>query len=151
MSRTTGSLHSCFYSNIITQETILLQNSKKKQQLMKYKQINYNDQDNTVICGSSVLLSDLYEYLVKKERYLIGLPEIDKITVGGAISVGAHGGGLNYSTLSDQIKSMVILNPSGEEITITNDELKICSCSVGMTGIIVRLEFKTVHKNQFRI
>jgi len=66
------------------------------------------------------------------------------ITVVGATSTGTHGSGLNNKNLSAAIISIELITSSGDDLTITGDELNAARVALGAIGVIHHLTLQAV-------
>ena len=137
--RTIGARHSLLYGNIFSKD---IEYSANTSDVMK---LYYDENTKQMICGTGRKLSEIYTFARLNGRMIDGMPMIDKITVGGAISVGAHGGGLMSSTLSSQIAYMTILDNKNiiKRIDLEND-LKVLRTCFGLCGSIQNVAFHTI-------
>ena len=75
---------------------------------------------------------------------LPNMGSLPHITVVGATSTGTHGSGLTNQNLSAAITSIELITASGDDITITGDELRAARVALGALGIIHHLTLATV-------
>lgn len=75
---------------------------------------------------------------------LPNMGSLPHITVVGATSTGTHGSGVKNQNLSAAICSIEMITSSGDEITITGDELASARIGLGALGIIHHLTLQAV-------
>lgn len=138
--RVAGAGHSTLYSNVFTQESRC--KSPHHTQPLVPTNLSYNPKFHTVTVGSGALLRDIERFTGTHGRRVVGMPEVSTITVGGAVSVGAHGGGLRHGTLSSQIKRLWVYSGSGY-VTAVRRKVAVARCCLGMRGVISHVEFYT--------
>lgn len=97
--RLKGSCHSCYYTSY-QEENVF--DMKKYDDLLFPPMII----DNFLYCTGAHTLVECQEICQKSGRMLLGLPEINAITIGGAITVEAHGGGFKQGPLSSYVCEM---------------------------------------------
>lgn len=110
--------------------------------------LDLDTQRKTVRVESGVRLKDLTRTLAERGLALPSLPFIHEVTAGGAVSTATHGTSPRWGTLSDFVRSMKVVFPSGELKTFgpesSPQELAAARVAVGMLGVIVELEFQAV-------
>lgn len=83
-------------------------------------------------------------------------------TIGGSISVNAHGRDIRFGPMASTIKEITLLTPTGEIITITRDEkeewMKYVLGGYGLFGVILDVtldltdnELYTIHTKQIQM
>lgn len=75
---------------------------------------------------------------------LHGTPETDSITIGGAIAVGAHGGGRWQKPISGYVQEMWIRDGkgTGRHITRSDPLFPAAAVSLGLLGVIVKVKLQ---------
>ena len=149
-----GAGHSTLYANIFTKESRCTKQRCHNQRLPNTSKYNHSRQ--TVTVGSGCLLGEVERFCRAHGRRVVGMPEIADITVGGAVSVGAHGGGLLYGTMSSQIRRLWVYSKSGNKsksrISVHNkSDLHVARCCVGILGVISHVEFHTRPMVMYRV
>ena len=73
---------------------------------------------------------------------LANLAALDDISVGGAISTGAHGSGLGVGNLATQVRSLqlVLANGTIANYSSTDPEFKGIAVGLGAFGVITQIE-----------
>jgi L-gulono-1,4-lactone dehydrogenase len=102
----------------------------------------------TVTVDAGVRLGDLSQALAVRGLSLPSLSFFPDVTVGGVVATASHGTSLKWGTLSDFVRSMDVVLPSGELKTFGPDsppeEFRAARVAIGMLGVIVRLELEVV-------
>ncbi len=75
---------------------------------------------------------------------LRNMGSLPHITAVGATSTGTHGSGLGNQNLSAAISAIELITASGDDITITGDELKAARVGLGALGIIHHITLSVV-------
>jgi len=106
----------------------------------------YDPVSRTVHVGAGMMLSELIQRMERDGRSFGALPDIDCITVGGAVSTGTHGTGRGAQSLSDYLVSITIILADGTRQVIDKSSPMIhaMQVSIGLLGIIEQVEFATV-------
>ena len=136
--RLLGARHSLLYGNIFSQD---IEHSADVSCEMS---LWYDENEKVLVCGTGRNLEDVHKFAKSNSRMIEGMPMIGKITVGGAISVGAHGGGVVYPTLSSQISYMFIIDKDNVMKKVTSEkDLKVLRVCFGLCGNIMKVGFHT--------
>lgn len=108
------------------------------------KILNIDKKNYTVTVQSGITLKQLLQTLEKDGLAFGALPDIDDITVGGAISTGTHGTGKIAQSLSEYIIAMKLIKANGEIVSLTpeNEILNAAKVSFGLLGIISEVTFQ---------
>jgi len=108
--------------------------------------VNKTAMQATIKAGTK--LYTLGDLLYENGLAMENLGDIDKQSIGGTIGTGTHGTGLNFGTISTQVKAIRFVNGVGEVITcseIKNTELfKAAQISLGALGIITEITLQCV-------
>jgi FAD-linked oxidoreductase len=76
------------------------------------------------------------------------LGDIDVQSIAGALSTGTHGTGVQFGTLSTQLRGITLVDGLGELRTLRfdhdGDDFKAAQISLGALGIITRVEIQAV-------
>ncbi|HEY5653501.1 MAG TPA: D-arabinono-1,4-lactone oxidase [Pontiella sp.] len=113
--------------------------------LRKYKQVvHVNIEKYQITVESGILLSELLEELEKLNWSLTALPDIDCISVGGALSTGTHGTGRDAHLLSGYMVGCRLITASGEihEFNDQNEYMEAVRVSVGLLGVLSTVTFQ---------
>jgi len=106
----------------------------------------------TILVGAGYTFKECLPLLDRAGLILHGTPEVDTITIGGAIAVGAHGGGRFQKPCSDYIKEMWILDGQGELVRVdpADPAFPAAAVSLGLLGPIVRVQLQCFEPRQNR-
>ncbi len=136
--RVIGSAHS--FNNILTTNDITL----SLDDLQGIKELDREKNTATVYAGTK--LSALNQALALEGFSLENLGDIDKQSLGGALSTGTHGTGVKLGNLPSQVISFEIINGLGETIKCSkkeNSDLFFSALiSLGSCGIVVTYELQ---------
>lgn len=138
--RVTGAGHS-FTPLVATGEVII--------SLQRLRGVETVDQStNTVSVWGGTTLKELGEALAAQGYAMENMGDINLQSIAGAISTGTHGTGIHLGNIPTQITSLTIMNTEGELVTINHhsnpDLLAAAQISLGMLGIIVKVELKVL-------
>lgn len=138
--RVVGSAHS-FNPLWVTNEVMV--NLDNYQGLIS---VNKEKMQTTVKAGTK--LHTLGNLLYKQGMAMENLGDIDKQSIGGTIGTGTHGTGLNFGTISTQVKALRFVNGVGEVVTCSETEnvtlFKAAQVSLGVLGIITEITLQCV-------
>ena len=106
------------------------------------KILSYNDLKHTITVQSGVILGDLLEAIEAKGWCIPCLPDINTITIGGALATGTHGtsGKLLCEYMTDC--SMVLADGSLKRITQKDELIDAVRVSLGVLGVMSEITFK---------
>lgn len=108
-----------------------------------YNQIvSYNDDDRTITIESGASLEKLIEAVEEKGWCIPCLPDINTVTVGGAVATGTHG--TIGQLLSEYISKVRLIQANGEIIEIKRGEelMDAVSVSIGSLGVMSEITFQ---------
>jgi L-gulonolactone oxidase len=118
------------------------------------KIVSYDDSEHTVTVQSGLILGDLLEAIEAKGWCIPCLPDINTITIGGALATGTHG--TSGKLLCEYMTSCTLVLADGSLQTITEgDELMdAVRVSLGALGVMSTVTFKceplyTLHVKEF--
>jgi L-gulonolactone oxidase len=104
--------------------------------------------NKTVVVDAGVRLGDLSRALSEKNLSLPSLSFLPDLTIGGAVATATHGTSPNWGTLSDFVRSMDVVLPSGEVKRFgpesSPEDIRAARVAIGMLGVIIRLELQAV-------
>ncbi|WP_299056953.1 D-arabinono-1,4-lactone oxidase [uncultured Polaribacter sp.] len=105
------------------------------------KILAFNDEQHTVTVQSGVILKDLLEAIEAKGWCIPCLPDINTITVGGALATGTHG--TSGKLLSEYMSKcrLVMADGSIKEITEKDDLMNAVRVSLGVLGMMSEITF----------
>jgi L-gulonolactone oxidase len=106
------------------------------------KILSYNDVEHKVTVQSGVILGDLLEAIEAKGWCIPCLPDINTITIGGALATGTHGtsGNLLCEYMTDC--SMVLADGSLKRINQKDELIDAVRVSLGVLGVMSEITFK---------
>ena len=125
------------------------------------KIIKLNLNKKVITCQPGVKITELFDYISKKNLIIYNIPGGNSISVGGAISGNVHGRPNNkkYTVFGDNVISMKIIDDNGhiKNIKKGNKFFSKIIGGLGMYGIIIEATlklhgqkntiFKIFHKN----
>lgn len=93
-------------------------------------------------------LFTLGDLLFEQGLAMENLGDIDRQSIAGTISTGTHGTGLDFGTISTQIRAIRFVNGKGEMVSCSEDEnqslFKSAQVSLGTLGIITEITLQCV-------
>lgn len=106
------------------------------------KVIAFNDSGFTITVQSGIILGDLLEIIEKKGWCIPCLPDINTITVGGALATGTHG--TSGKLLSEYVTNfrMVLADGSIKIVTEEDELIHAVRVSLGALGVLSEITFK---------
>ena len=106
------------------------------------KIISYDDKNRLVTVQSGIKLVDLIEAVEAKGWCIPCLPDINTVTLGGALATGTHG--TSGKLLASYVQSIRIILANGEikEIHEGDDLLDALRVSIGVLGVFSTVTFK---------
>ncbi len=99
------------------------------------------------------LIRDFYEPLWDAGLALRNQGDIDTQQIAGAVATGTHGSGTGYTSLSGVVRGVRLVTGTGEVREIGEDEpdlLHAAQVSVGMLGVVTRLELEVTDAYRLR-
>ena len=138
--RVAGSGHS--FSPICASDGLLIDLSR----LSGIESIDPATGDATVWSGTKI--HELGAPLFRAGRALMNQGDIDRQAIAGAVSTGTHGTGRQFGSFSNAVRTIELMTPDGELITIDGqsegDLLTAAALSLGMLGVVTRVKLATV-------
>ena len=106
------------------------------------KILSYNDSEYTITVQSGVILGDLLDAIEAKGWCIPCLPDINTITIGGALATGTHGtsGKLLCEYMTDC--SIVLADGSLKRINEKDEMIDAVRVSLGVLGVMSEITFK---------
>ncbi|WP_110589254.1 FAD-binding protein [Microbacterium suaedae] len=100
---------------------------------------------DTVRVAGGVRYGDLAPVLEENGRALATLASLPHISVAGAVATGTHGSGDRVPSLSAAVRSVTLVTPGGDDVTLTRDDADFGGAVVhlGALGIVTALELDT--------
>ena len=108
-----------------------------------YNQVlSYSDSEKTITVQSGIILGDLIEAIEAKGWCIPCLPDINTITIGGALATGTHG--TSGKLLSEYIKncSYILADGSIKEISAKDQLMDAFKVSLGVLGVLSTVTFQ---------
>ena len=101
-----------------------------------------NDAEKLITVQSGVVLVDLIEAVEAKGWCIPCLPDINTVTVGGALATGTHG--TSGKLLSEYLHScsLVLADGTVKQISSQDDLMNAVRVSIGVLGVFSELTFK---------
>ena len=105
------------------------------------KILSYNETERTVTVQSGVILGDLLEAIEAKGWCIPCLPDINTITIGGALATGTHG--TSGHLLCEYMTSCTLVLANGSLKTVPKSDtlMQAVSVSLGALGVISTVTF----------
>ncbi|SDR69508.1 FAD/FMN-containing dehydrogenase [Polaribacter sp. KT25b] len=106
------------------------------------KILSYNNTEQTITVQSGIILGDLIEAVEAKGWCIPCLPDINTITIGGALATGTHG--TSGKLLSEYITecNIILADGSLKKITDKDDLINAVRVSLGVLGVLSTITFK---------
>ena len=106
------------------------------------KILSFNDSEHTITVQSGVILGDLLDAIEAKGWCIPCLPDINTITIGGALATGTHGtsGKLLCEYMTDC--SIVLADGSLKRINEKDEIIDAVRVSLGVLGVMSEITFK---------
>jgi FAD/FMN-containing dehydrogenase len=101
----------------------------------------------------ATLIRDFYEPLWSAGLALRNQGDIDTQQIAGAVSTATHGSGTRYTSLSGVVRGVRLVTADGAIRDISEDEpdlLRAAQVSVGMLGVMTRLELEVTDAYRLR-
>jgi len=106
------------------------------------KILSYNESEFTITAQSGVILGDLLEAIEAKGWCIPCLPDINTITIGGALATGTHGtSGKLLCEYMTQCR-LVLADGSVKEINENDELMNAVRVSLGVLGVFSTITFK---------
>lgn len=122
--------------------------------ISKYnKIIAYNDSELTITVQSGIVLGDMLDAIEAKGWCIPCLPDINTITVGGALATGTHGTSGNLLCEYITHCRLIIANGSIKDISVEDELMDAVKLALGVLGVMSTITFKcepiyTLHVNE---
>ncbi len=106
-----------------------------------------NGERNIVTAGAGLSLAQLCVYLEQNGLAFAALPDIDEITLAGAVSTGTHGTGRQALSLSDYLTEVTLIDAQGQTVVVNQSSdlyasLDALRVSLGLLGIMTQVSFR---------
>lgn len=116
--------------------------------MLPYKDMQLDEKNNILTIGSGATWQDALEYLDKKGKSVAIMQSFSNFSIGGSMSVNAHGWQTNAPPLSASIQSFTLMNAQGEIVNCSrreNPELfKLVIGGYGLFGVILDVKIQVV-------
>jgi len=110
--------------------------------------ISVDEASRTVRVGAGAMWRDVLEALHPKGLSVSAMPSIDVLSVGGTVSVNAHGADFRTGSLASTVRSMRVMLADGTTRTVdrTNDPelFRAVVGGYGLFGVILEVELTAV-------
>ena len=117
--------------------------------------ITIDQSAGTVRVGGGALWQQVLEALQAQRLSVSGMPSIDVLSVGGTISVNAHGADFRTGSLAGTVRSLRVMKADGSVVTAdATHEPELFSAVIGgygLFGVIVEAELATVPNELYRL
>ncbi len=114
--------------------------------MLKFDRVQYNP-DQTITVQSGATWKQVQTELGKQGRAVRVMQDSNIFTIGGSMSVNAHGKDPRYGSLIESINYFKLVNSNGQEITCSrkeNSELFYAAIGgMGLFGVIIEVNLKT--------
>ena len=106
------------------------------------KIVSFNESEKTVTVQSGVILGDLLDTIEAKGWCIPCLPDINTITIGGALATGTHG--TNGHLLCEYMTQcrLILADGSIKEINEGDELMDALRVSLGVLGVMSTITFK---------
>ncbi len=117
--------------------------------------IAVDEASRTVRVGGGALWRQVLEALHRHGLSVSGMPSIDVLSVGGTISVNAHGADFRTGSLAGTVRSLRLMQADGRVVTLDADHDPDLFHAViggyGLFGVIVQAELATEPNEVYRL
>lgn len=106
------------------------------------KIISYNDTEHLITVQSGIRLVDLIEAIEAKGWCIPCLPDINTVTLGGALATGTHGtSGLLLASYVQKLR-VVLADGSIKEVSEQEELIHALRLSIGVLGVFSEITFR---------
>lgn len=110
--------------------------------------ISVDKNTNQVTVKAGTKLHRLGELLFEQGLAMENMGDIDRQSIAGTISTGTHGTGINFGTISTQVKAIRFVNGLGDIIECSEEHqknlFKAAQLSLGALGVITQVTLQCV-------
>lgn len=106
------------------------------------KIVSYDDDEKTITVQSGLILGELLEAIEAVGWCIPCLPDINTITIGGALATGTHGTSGKLLCEYMTACTLVLADGSIKEITDKDELMDAVRVSLGMLGVMSTITFK---------
>lgn len=115
--------------------------------------VRYNDSDQTVTVGPGATWRQIQTSLSQHDRAVRVMQDSNIFTVGGSLSVNAHGKDPQYGSLIESVNYLKVVTANGKEIlcdkTHNKDQFSAVIGGYGLLGIITEVNLRTTQNSIF--
>ncbi|ERP31329.1 D-arabinono-1,4-lactone oxidase [Chitinivibrio alkaliphilus] len=122
--------------------------------LRNYRKITAVDRaTKQVTVQSGITLKELCQSLEEMDLSFPALPDIDDITLGGAVATGTHGTGRDAQLLSEYMIRCTLVKADGslEQIDTSSPKFDAVKVSLGLLGIFSTMTFQVEERSSLHI
>lgn len=116
--------------------------------MKEYKELSLNEETGVLTAQAGATWADVQKFLDPEGLSVKAMQSINIFTIGGTLSVNAHGIAHNPGQVGPTVRSMEVLLPSGEVVSCGPEENVELFSKVlggyGLFGVILSAEFETV-------
>ncbi|MBQ0823538.1 FAD-binding oxidoreductase [Microvirga sp. HBU67558] len=110
--------------------------------------LDYDSDTGDVVVEAGITLASLFEFLLRKGRYLPVQPGHGQISVGGCIAANVHGKNqARDGTFYDQVHQITLFHPRHGIVTVSREQsptiFETTCGGYGLTGLILTAHLKT--------
>jgi L-gulonolactone oxidase len=106
------------------------------------KILSFNELEHTITVQSGLILGDLLEAIEAKNWCIPCLPDINTVTIGGALATGTHGTSGNLLCEYMTKCSIILADGSLKEITEKDELIEAVRVCLGVLGMFSEITFK---------
>jgi len=108
--------------------------------------LEINTEKRYITAQGGAILSDLHVALAQHDLAMINVGSISDQTIAGLVATATHGTGMNFTVISNQVISLVVLLADGTRVRCSRQErsdLFMASlCGLGSTGLIMQIQLQ---------
>jgi FAD/FMN-containing dehydrogenase len=120
-----------------------------------FKRLAYDEGKRVVTAGAGALWSEIIAFLNARGRSVAIVQSFSSFTVGGSISVNAHGWQFREPPLGSSVVSMRVMLADGSVVRCSRSEsaelFSLVLGGYGLFGIILDAELQTVPNERYRV
>lgn len=116
--------------------------------MLPYKQMHYDPDQQILTVGSGALWSDVLQYLDHYGKSIAVMQSFSNFSIGGSLSVNAHGWQTGAAPVSSSVESFSLMNAKGVILNCSRTEnaelFKLVIGGYGLFGVVLDLKLKLV-------
>ncbi len=120
-----------------------------------FQSLAYDENRDVVTAGAGALWSEVIAFLNPRARSVAIVQSFSSFTVGGSISVNAHGWQLREPPLGSSVESLRVMRADGSVLRCSRTEntelFSLVLGGYGLFGIILDAELRTVPNERYRV